>query len=78
MVEVADFLPIREKHAITQPVKAVGQNNFALCAFFYAIQINRGHHFVSGAQIDLPLMRVGESMRLPKSHGLHYCGKESM
>ena len=69
MVEVANFDAIRKKHAVTQPIETIRQDDLALCSGRYAIKINRGHDLVAIAQVDLALMWVGKSVGLPKSHG---------
>jgi hypothetical protein len=69
MIEVADFGAIGKKHAVAQPIKTIRQDDFALCSGNNSVKINRGHDLVAIAQVDLALMRVSESVGLPKSHG---------
>ena len=69
VVEVAYFDSIRKKHAVTQPIETVRQDDLAFCSGSYAIKINRGDDLVAVAQVDLALVWVGKSVGLPKSHG---------
>ena len=69
MIEVADFDAIGKKHAVAQPIKSIRQDDFALCSGNNSVKINRGDDLVAIAQVDLALMRVSESVGLPKSHG---------
>ena len=39
MVKVADLCAVREAHAISKPVKSVGQDDLALCAYWETIHL---------------------------------------
>lgn len=69
MVEIANFASIGELHAIAQPVKAVGQNDFAFCSLWCAVYINGGNNLVANAEVDLAGVRGGECVGLPEGHG---------
>lgn len=75
MVEVADFLSIAEQHAISKPIEAISQDDFAFCSLGCAIDSVFGNHLVANAQVDLALMWVGESVWLPKRHVSIIAGK---
>ena len=68
MVEISDFAAIGELHAVAQPVKTVRQDDLARSSSWGAVDINTGNHLVAIAQVDLPLMGVGECVWLPKRH----------
>ena len=68
MVEIANFASIGELHAIAQPVKAVGQNDFAFCPLWCAVYINGGNNLVANAEVDLAGVRGGECVGLPEGH----------
>ena len=75
VVKIAHLSAICEKNAITQPVKAICQDDFSFGPLRGSVYIHCGHHFVSTAQFDLSLMGVGESVWLPKSHRPIIAGK---
>lgn len=75
MIEVADLCAIREKDPISQPVEAVGQDDFALGSLWGAINSGLGNNLVAIAQVDLTLVWVGECMWLPKRHVSIIAGK---
>ena len=47
MVKVANFDAIRKKHAVTQPIEPIRQDDLALCSGGYTIKINRGRDLVA-------------------------------
>ncbi len=69
MIEVADFDAIRKKHAVAQPIETIRQDDLALCPARYSVKVDVGDDFVAITQVDLALMRVSESVGLPKCHG---------
>ena len=75
MVEVADFLSIGEQHAISKPVESVSQDDFALSSLGGTIYSVFGNDLVANSQVDLALVRVGESVWLPKRHVTIIAGK---
>ena len=75
MVEVANFFTIGKQHAIAKPIKSVSQDDFALCSLGRTIDSVFGNHFVAYSQVDLALVRVGESVWLPKRHVSIIAGK---
>lgn len=68
MIEVAYFCTIGEKHSVSKPVEAVGQDDFAFGSRRCSIEVNAGGHFVSIAQIYLILVGIGKCVGLPKRH----------
>ncbi len=75
MVEVADFGTVHELDAVTQPIEAIRQDDFALGASRGTVNIHGGAHLVAIAQIDLALVWSGECMGLPKRHVSIIAGK---
>ena len=77
MVEIADFVSIREQNPVSQPVESVRQDDFSFGASWCAVNIDDCDDFVSVAEIDLTLMWVGECMWLPKRHVSIIAGKST-
>jgi trigger factor len=75
MVEVSNLDSVHEKNSVSQPVKTISQDDFSWGSLRSAVQIHGGNYLVAAAQRDLPLMGIGKSMWLPKSHRSIIAGK---
>ena len=78
VVEVADFGTVHEKHAITQPIKAIRQDDLAFGPCWCAVDINSCAYLVAIAKIDLTLVGDSECMCLPKRHVPIIAGKGAL
>ena len=66
MVEVAKFDTVVEQHAVAQPVETVGENDFSLGSLRNAVEFHRGLHTITNGEVDLPFVRLGQSMWFPR------------
>ena len=67
-VEVPALDAIVEKHPIALPIEPVGQQHPSLGARRHIGQVDRRHHSVSQAEVELIGMGLGEGVRLPRGH----------
>ena len=71
MVKITDFDAFCKAHAIAEPIKSVGQNDFSLCACRETVYFNNQGDGVTHLQVDLALMGRCECMGFPR--GCHEC-----
>lgn len=70
MIEITQLDSVVEQHAVSLPLETVGEDDATLGSERYVGEVDRCGDPITDAQIDLPLVRVGECMRLPERHGL--------
>jgi hypothetical protein len=75
VVKVANLLSICKENAIAQPIESICQDDFALCSFGGSVDSVHSGNLVADPQVDLALVRVGESVWLPKRHVTIIAGK---
>ena len=57
MVKIAYFCTVCKAHAVTEPIKTIGQNDLALAAYRQPISFDRELYFVTIFEVDLAGMR---------------------
>ena len=71
MIEIAHLRAVGKRHAVTQPVEAVGEDDATLGANGNTVDLGSRHHGVTDSQVDLAVMGLGQCMRFPR--GCHEC-----